>query len=73
VIHAARRHLEERGVDVIISNQSYAAWERALRTDGFFRGPSNFLLAASKELAALGVPAADMHINRGNGDGPVHL
>jgi hypothetical protein len=73
VIHAARRFLEERGVDVIISNQSHAAWERALRTDGFFAGPSNFLLAASKGLAALGVRAADMHMNRGDGDGPVHL
>jgi hypothetical protein len=73
VIHAARRFLEERRVDVIISNQSHAAWGAALRADGFFAGPSNFLFAASKELAALGVPAADRHLNRGDGDGPVNL
>jgi len=73
VIHAARRYLEERGVDVIISNQSHAAWGAALRADGFFAGPSNFLFAASKELTALGVPATAMHMNRGDGDGPVHL
>jgi hypothetical protein len=73
VIHAARRYLEQRGVDLIISNQSHAAWGRALRADGFFRGPSNFLFGASKQLAALGVPAAEMHLNRGDGDGPVHL
>jgi hypothetical protein len=73
VIHAARRRLEERGVDLIVSNQSHAAWGRALRAAGFFEGPSNFLFAASKELAALGVPAAEMHINRSDGDGPVHL
>jgi hypothetical protein len=73
VIHAPRLYLEERGVDVIISNQSHAAWVNALRTDGFFRGPSNFLFAASKQLAAQSVPAAEMHMNRGDGDGPVNL
>jgi len=73
VIHAARRYLEGRGVDVIVSNQSHAAWGAALRADGFFAGPSNFLFAASKELTALGVPATAMHMNRGDGDGPVHL
>lgn len=73
VIHAARRCLEERGVDLIISNQGHAAWSAALRADGFFAGPSNFLFAASKELAALGVPTKEMHMNRGDGDGPVHL
>lgn len=73
VIHAARRYLEQRGVDVIISNQSHAAWGAALRADGFFAGPSNFLFAASKGLTALGVPSADLHMNRGDGDGPVNL
>jgi hypothetical protein len=73
VIHAARQHLEERGVDLIVSNQSHTAWRRALKANGFFEGPSNFLFGVSKELAALGVPATEMHINRGDGDGPVHL
>lgn len=73
VILAARRHLEDQGVDLIITNQAHDAWGRALRADGFFKGPSNFLFGASKELAALGVPAEEMHINRADGDGPVHL
>lgn len=73
VIHAARRYLEKRGVDLIITNQSHAAWRAALRAAGFLQGPSNFLFGASKALAALGIPAEEMHINRGDGDGPVHL
>jgi hypothetical protein len=73
VIHAARRYLEKRGVDLIVTNQCHAAWRDALRAAGFLQGPSNFLFAASKALTALGVPAEEMHINRGDGDGPVHL
>jgi hypothetical protein len=73
VVQAARRYLEQRGVDLIVSNQSHAAWRSACEADGFFQGPSNFLFAASPALAALGVPATEMHINRGDGDGPVHL
>jgi hypothetical protein len=73
VIHAARRFLEKRGVDLIVTNQSHAAWRDALRAAGFLQSPSNFLFGASKALAALGVPAEEMHINRGDGDGPVHL
>jgi hypothetical protein len=71
VIHAARVYLERRGVDLIISNQGHPAWTGALRADGFFRGPSNFLFAASPALGAAGI--SEYHINRGDGDGPVHL
>jgi hypothetical protein len=73
VIHAARRFFEKRGVDLIVTNQSHAAWRDALRAAGFLQGPSNFLFGVSKELATLGVPTEEMHINRGDGDGPVHL
>jgi hypothetical protein len=72
VVHAARRYLEKRGVDLIVTNQSHAAWRDALRSAGFLQGPSNFLFGASKALAALAVPAEEMHINRSDGDGPVH-
>jgi hypothetical protein len=71
VIRTARIYLEQRGVDLIISNQGHPAWAEALRADGFFGGPSNFLFAASPALRAIG--ASDWHINRGDGDGPVHL
>ena len=73
VIEAARRFLEERSVDLIISNQRHAAWIQALRDAGFLKGPSNFLFAASLSLAAMAGGIAAIHINRGDGDGPVHL
>jgi hypothetical protein len=70
-IRAARIYLERRGVDLIISNQGHPAWTEAFEADGFFQGPSNFLFAASPALRAAGV--SEWHINRGDGDGPVHL
>jgi hypothetical protein len=72
VVHAARVYLERRGVDLIISNQAHLAWRDALRADGFFSAPSNFLFAASKGLSAA-IGSAEVHVNRGDGDGPVNL
>ncbi|HEV3331188.1 MAG TPA: hypothetical protein VG096_09420 [Bryobacteraceae bacterium] len=71
VIQAARMYLEQRGVDLIISNQGHPAWSEALRADGFFGGPSNFLFATSPKLSALGI--SECHLNRGDGDGPINL
>ncbi len=77
VVNTAARVLEERGVDVIVSNQAHAGWGDALKAAGFLTGPTNFVFAASKGMAGLVAPfettAKDMHINRGDGDGPIHL
>lgn len=77
VIGVATRALEERGVDLIVSNQSHAAWVSALGEAGFISGPSNFLFAASKDLAELlwplEVQVSQLHFTRGDGDGPLHL
>jgi hypothetical protein len=75
VVRAATRALEKRGVDLIVSNQLNAGWCQAFASAGFRRGPSNFLFAASPALAALLGDAEDdeIHINRGDGDGPIHL
>ena len=77
VVDAARRFLASRGVDLIVSNQSHAAWQRGFREAGFLNGPSNFIFAASKKLAELlkndGVENDDLHFNRGDGDGPINL
>lgn len=77
VVAAARRILRARGVDLIVSNQSHAAWCGALRSCGFFEGPSNFLFAASPALAADLQPFDQQrrlfHLTRGDGDGPIHL
>ena len=77
VIGVATRMLEERGVDLIVSNQLHKSWCAALRQAGFLRGPSNSLFAASKELGRFVQPFHDkvreIHMNRGDGDGPVRL
>ena len=83
VIRAAAGLLEQRGIDLIVSNQLHAAWSGALVESGFRMGPSNYLLAISPALAAaaggghgklkLAPPMVQFHFNRGDGDGPIHL
>ena len=77
VICCGREVLEARGVDVIVSNQSHDSWSSALSGCGFRTGPTNFLFAVSPKLARL-VPEfpnalTEFHLNRGDGDGPIHL
>lgn len=77
VVAAATQFLESRGADIIISNQSSRLWRDALTGAGFFEAPSNYVLALSKAAAALLPPIPEQlgqfHINRGDGDGPIHL
>ncbi|MBV8211654.1 MAG: hypothetical protein JOZ08_00335 [Verrucomicrobia bacterium] len=77
VVRAATQVLEARGVDLIVSNQSHAAWCAALRSAGFQPGPSNFRFAASRELAKLLDPLpttmAQIHVTRADGAGPLNL
>ena len=71
IVRAATHLLEQRGVDLIVSNQLHAAWTAALAQSGFRQGPSNFLLALSPALAAApsGSPAAGA---KGAGPNPVN-
>jgi len=77
VAHAATCYLERRGVDLIVSNQSHAAWCAGLRACGYTRGPTNFVLAVSQDVLTLLDPfersIGSVHVNRGDGDGPVQL
>ncbi|WP_222564855.1 hypothetical protein [Novilysobacter antarcticus] len=77
VVCAATRHLRARGVDLIVSNQSHAAWCKALRGSGFLPGPSNYGFMASKALASALSPWKEnlsrVHMTRGDGDGPIHI
>jgi len=73
VIEAAARFLRARNVDVIISNQMHPVWGEALRAAGFRRAPSNFALAVSPGLKEFCGDGAGIHMNRGDGDGPIHL
>jgi hypothetical protein len=77
VVQAATAELESRGVDLIVSNQLHRAWTSALEGAGFLSGPSNFIFAMSKPLADQLQPSdaafGQIHVNRGDGDGPVNL
>lgn len=63
--------------DLVISNQMHRDWTVALEAAGFWRGPSNYLLALSKPLRKLLEPLdkaiPHIHFNRGDGDGRVNL
>lgn len=65
--------LRNRGVDLVVSNQSHHAWLSALRRNLFIDGPTNFVLAMSPELAKRAPPLEQCHFNRGDGDGPINL
>ena len=77
IVDLARDFLEARGVDLIVSNHSHAMWRQAFRQSGFLGGPSNFIFATSPQLTKLlqtgSVQQADIHLNRGDGDGPMNL
>lgn len=77
VVGCASRFLQELGVDMIVSNQASRVWRKAFVAAGFIRGPSNFILGLSPKLAEKLVPLertkADIHMNRGDGEGPTIL
>jgi hypothetical protein len=77
VVARATRFLERQGVDLIVSNQLHAVWRAALRAAGFVQGPSNYIFGAapalSRLLQASHIPLESVHLNRGNGDGPINL
>lgn len=77
VVCSATKFLENRGVDLIVSNQSHVSWCTAMEKAGYLRGPSNYIFATARKLSELLSPFEKtkkyLHINRGDGDGPVHL
>lgn len=77
VMLAATDIAVDQRADLIVTNQSYENWGRACDSAGFLRGPSNFIFAASPQLAAKLAPPEGMlngvHLTRGDGDGPIHL
>lgn len=77
VVSASIHHLESQNPDIIISNQLNSRWQEALRHCHFRNGPSNFAYALSpstqQTLHSVSAAFTDIHINRGDGDGPIHL
>ena len=77
LVSSAVQAARERNADIVISNQMHRDWTSALKAAGFWQGPSNYLLAVSKELRKLVEPLDEaiprIHFNRGDGDGRVNL
>lgn len=77
VVELAIQHLRGLASDLVVTNQLHPAWNRALADGGFFSSRSNFLFALSPSLAeALGgtnFSELGIHLNRADGDGPIHL
>jgi hypothetical protein len=77
LVASAVRAAEDNGADLIFSNQLHRHWTEALRRNGFWTGPSNYLLALSRDLVRLLEPLGEalpfIHFNRGDGDGLVNL
>jgi hypothetical protein len=73
LIGEACRRLERAPCDLLVSNQTHPVWIQDLRRQGFFQGPSNFVLALSPPLAASRAGVSSAHFNRADGDGPINL
>ncbi len=76
-IELASRALAREGAELLVTNQSHAAWMQAFRSAGYLSGPSNYILALSKPLAAAinAEPGgmANVHFTRGDSDGRIFL
>jgi hypothetical protein len=74
IIRASASVLRQRGVDMLVSNQTHPAWVESLRQAGFLSGPSTCVLATSRDLtdriAAIDPHWEAIHVNRGDGDYP---
>ena len=77
IINSATLFLRKCKVDIIVSNHSHKSWNRAFNNNGYLEGPSNYLFAASKELAKEIKPFQsnknEVFFMRGDGDGPINL
>lgn len=77
VVEGATRFLQERGVDLVVTNLADERWGAALRRAGFLNGPSNYVFGASPKLAEKLAPfeehKAEFFLTRGDGAGPERL
>lgn len=77
LVARTRDALADLGADLIVLNCTHASWRNALRRIGFLSGPSNYVLAVSKPLAAAldrepgGFERA--YVTRADGDGRLNL
>jgi len=77
VVHAASRVLRNRGVDIIVSNQSHPEWARGFAQNGYLVLQNRRLFAASPDLRRRLEPfdacARGLHLTNMDGHGPTGL
>jgi len=76
LVHAGLQWLVDAGVDLVVANLSHKRWQKASRMCGFLPGPSNYFFFVSPEGNAIlepGCPLSEVHLTRGDGDGPFNL
>lgn len=69
--------IQKENADIAITNQFHQSWVQAMVVNGYLQGPSNFIFGVSPEMVKLLTPLEttnhQIHMNRGDGDGPIHL
>ena len=77
IVRLTSKMLENKEVDLIVSNQSHIFWKNAFKVNSFINGPSNYVFASSRVLSDKllnGKKLKDyMHLTRADGDGPINL
>jgi len=77
VAAAAVDYLRKERADIVVTNLAHKRWRAAVEAAGLFQGPSNYIFAASKPVAALLEPFDEqverIHMTRGDGAGAGNL
>jgi len=77
IVNLTSKMLKNKGVDLIVSNQSHIFWKSAFKMNSFIHGPSNYIFASSKVLSDKLIGDKRLkdytHLTRGDGDGPINL
>jgi hypothetical protein len=76
-IRAATACARDQDADVVIANQQHRSWLAGFNANGFWRGPSNYVLATSPQLTqrigSVDPEFTGVHISRADGDGRLNL
>jgi hypothetical protein len=73
LLAAAMRYVQDRGADLIVTNQIHPAWTAAMKPLGFIARPTNFFFGFSKKIAVRlngEIANGGVFLNRGDCDGP---
>lgn len=77
VVRAAVACARDQGADVLITNQQHHHWIAACAENGFWKGPSNYVLATSphltQQISTVDPSFGKVHLSRADGDGRLNL